>query len=105
MSGNQRRAQVANQAPEDGSVDEVMAYLRCAAPQLLDGSHSLEQIWGKLLVAGFGPTMIHSALARLKREGGVDEADDDASLENSALTGQIALLGQLAAQEGMIADS
>jgi bacteriocin biosynthesis cyclodehydratase domain-containing protein len=103
--GNPRLTKVPK--PAAGSLDHTAAALLTSASELLDGTNRWEQVWGKLLVAGFEPQAIGSALARLQHAGEVQEGleqNGDAPKDPGTLA-QMALLGQLAAQEGMIAES
>ncbi|MFD3002859.1 hypothetical protein ACFS7Z_21000 [Pontibacter toksunensis] len=90
---------------KDDSSDETDASLVNSAFELINGANTLEQIWGKLLVAGFEPQAIGLVLAELERQGRIDEVDSWSFTKSPALAGQTVLLGQMAAQEGMVANS
>lgn len=105
--GNPRLTKDLPPKPTDGTLDQTAAFLLTSASGLRDETNRWAQVWGKLLVAGFEPHAIGSALARLQRAGEVHEGmDDNGGLpQDPANVAQIALLGQLAAQEGMVPDS
>jgi bacteriocin biosynthesis cyclodehydratase domain-containing protein len=101
---NPRLTRVSSEVPPTDSEDSASAGLLTSLVQLLDGSNSWEQIWGKLLVAEFEPKAIASALARLQREGVLDQGAA-AYLQDPAVARQADLLGLLAAQQGVVADT
>lgn len=90
---------------KNSTLDEVHTPLLKSAIELLDGSHTWEEIWGKLLVDGYDPQDIGVLLEQLQQEGNIDEERSDMVATNSLQFQQIFLLGQLAAQEGMVANS
>jgi bacteriocin biosynthesis cyclodehydratase domain-containing protein len=102
-SGKPRIKGGSHRIPDDILNSESAGNLLVAASQLLDGSNSWEQIWGKLLLAGFNPHSINSALLELQHDCEISYGMSPPS--SPAIEQQILLFGQVSAQEGSITAS
>jgi len=102
-SGKPRIKGGSHRIPEGISNNESAGNLLVAASQLLDGSNSWEQIWGKLLLAGFDPHAINSALLELQPDCEISYRMSPPS--SPAIEQQILLFGQVSAHEGSVAAS